>query len=111
MNIWRAIMDDVGCRIRRLRKIRGMTMVQLAEKTGVSQGMISHIETGARSGTLETMQKIAEALGVPTGLLQDPEIDLEKIDYISQILHEVQDLSADQTNLVRQMISGLKSSR
>jgi transcriptional regulator with XRE-family HTH domain len=58
--------------IKRLREGRGLTQVQLARKTGVSQGYLTMIETGARKNpSLPVLKRIAKALGVPvTALLE-----------------------------------------
>ena len=53
-----------GARIAELRKIRGMTLGELAEKTGVSKPTILRIETGENDTTVGRLIKIAEALGV-----------------------------------------------
>lgn len=45
-------------------KKRGMTQSALAEKTGLAQNYISQMNTGSRPGSLETIQVIADALGV-----------------------------------------------
>ena len=54
-------------RIKELLAERGMTMGELAEKAGMHQPEISRILTG--NPTLATIEKIADALGVPTGEL------------------------------------------
>lgn len=46
-----------------LRRAAGLTQQQLAEKTGLSQQMISRIETGESNSTVETLLKYLEALG------------------------------------------------
>ncbi len=46
------------------REFRKMTSKQLADTAGITQGYLSQIETGKRDGTVGTMKKIAEALGV-----------------------------------------------
>ncbi|MCL1939736.1 MAG: helix-turn-helix domain-containing protein [Desulfovibrionaceae bacterium] len=43
-------------------KKRGMTQAQLAEKTDLAQNYISQIKTGSRYGSIEALQKIADAL-------------------------------------------------
>ena len=58
-----------GARIAELRKIRGMTLGELAEKTGVSKPTILRIETGENDTTVGRLIKIAEALGVSPALL------------------------------------------
>lgn len=47
-----------------LRKWRDMTQMHLAQRTGLSQGYISDIEAGRRSGTRDTMEKIARELEI-----------------------------------------------
>ena len=52
----------------RLKAIRGWrdeTQLHLSFKTGIGQGYLSDLESGRRSGTPETIAKLAEALDVP----------------------------------------------
>lgn len=53
-------MDEV----RRLRKLKGLTQVELAELAGVSAYTITEIETGHREPRPSTLRKLAGALGV-----------------------------------------------
>jgi transcriptional regulator with XRE-family HTH domain len=39
-------------------------MTRLAEKSGLSQGMISLVEHGKRNPTLDTLVRMCEALGI-----------------------------------------------
>lgn len=50
--------------MRELRKLKGLTLVEIAEKTGVAQATLSRIETGVMIGTIESHAKIAEVIGV-----------------------------------------------
>ena len=50
--------------VRVWRQHRGLTIAQLAEKSELSAAYVSQIETGARAGTVETLGKVAAALGV-----------------------------------------------
>ena len=50
--------------VRVWREHRKLTAQGLADATGMAASYISQIETGKRDGTLETMLKIAGALGV-----------------------------------------------
>ena len=47
----------------------GMTQMSLSFKTGLSQGYISDIETGRRTGTVSALRLIADVLDVPLDLL------------------------------------------
>ena len=58
------MLKNLGQRIRKLRKEKGITLVEIAKKTGVAQATLSRIETGSMSGTVESHERIAEALGV-----------------------------------------------
>lgn len=60
--------------LRALRKWRGLTQVQLAEVTGLSQSYVSELEAqGGKGGTAEAWTKIAQALDVPLEWLCEEE--------------------------------------
>lgn len=60
----------VGMNVERLRRARGMTQEQLAERSGFSQQYISGLENGRRNPTVVTLYEIATALeAVPVELL------------------------------------------
>jgi DNA-binding XRE family transcriptional regulator len=50
--------------IRVWREHRGLTTHALAERAGLAQAYVSQIETGKRSGSLDTLTRLAAALGV-----------------------------------------------
>lgn len=53
----------IGKRIYDLRMQKGMTQVQLSEATGVHQPNIARIEAGRYAANLDTLERIAKALG------------------------------------------------
>lgn len=55
----------IGNRIREARKNADLTQSELAEKVGLTQGMINKIETGITGATLENLYKLAEVLNCP----------------------------------------------
>jgi transcriptional regulator with XRE-family HTH domain len=57
-------MNELGKKIRDIRKAKKITLVELAKQTGVAQASLSRIETGIMTGTVESHKKIAEALGI-----------------------------------------------
>lgn len=59
----------VGGTIRDLRRAHGLTIADIAEKTGISRGMLSRIETGQTASSLEGLNRIARALGVSLSTL------------------------------------------
>lgn len=52
----------VGMRIRQLRKAKGWSQGELAEKCGISMSFLGHIERGSRIMSMETFVNICEAL-------------------------------------------------
>ncbi|WP_340400453.1 helix-turn-helix transcriptional regulator [Paenibacillus sp. FSL H8-0079] len=54
----------VGNRIRALRKQRGWTQEQLAEKANLNYSYLSSLERGGRNMSLESLGKIIEALEI-----------------------------------------------
>jgi transcriptional regulator with XRE-family HTH domain len=56
--------DKLGERVRELRQGRGLTLEELAERSGVSRAMISKLERGEKNPTLVVAAKLAEGFGV-----------------------------------------------
>lgn len=54
----------ISRRVRELRRSRGLSLEQLAERSGVSRSMISLIERQETSPTAAVLNKLADALGV-----------------------------------------------
>lgn len=54
----------IGDNIRRLRKERGITQKKLGELCGIAEPNIRKYESGKQNPKLETIEKIASALGV-----------------------------------------------
>ena len=46
------------------REFRGLTQTALAEASSVNRVQIADIEAGRKSGSIETVKKLAEALGI-----------------------------------------------
>nr|WP_206760926.1 helix-turn-helix transcriptional regulator [Vibrio vulnificus] len=55
----------VGKKIKEIRKKKALTIQELAEISGVSEGHISRLENGLKSPTISTLEKLANALDVP----------------------------------------------
>ena len=65
--------DRIGLRIMALRKLAGLTQEQLSERAGLQRSHVSRIEAGKYAVTLETIQAIAEALGMTVDII-DPKL-------------------------------------
>jgi transcriptional regulator with XRE-family HTH domain len=64
-------MNSTNDKIKRMRMHKGFSQVELARRSGVSQPAISQIESGTKTPTLDTLRKLAKALGVPVSELID----------------------------------------
>ncbi len=56
--------DQVGARIRKLRRGQGVTLETVALRSGLSKGYLSKVERGLKSPPISTLSRIAVALGL-----------------------------------------------
>jgi CheY-like chemotaxis protein len=59
-----ALRESLGGAIRERRKGLGLTLAQMAQRTGVSLGYLSQIELGKNSASIETLYRISLGLGI-----------------------------------------------
>ena len=62
------ILGSLRIPLREMREARGMTQVELAERTGIQQGSISKIEHGPSRIGLDVLVRLAHGLGLSTPL-------------------------------------------
>jgi len=68
-------LDLVAPRLRRVREQRGVTLTEVAERTGISKSTLSRLENGQRKPSLELLLPLAEAYQVPLDeLVGAPEV-------------------------------------
>ena len=61
-----------GQRLKRLRREKALSQLDLMEITGVAQATLSDLERGKRGARASTLRKLAEALGVePKELMKE----------------------------------------
>ncbi len=64
------LLTKFAANVRRLRSKKKLSQKALADKVGISVSYVSMLERGQRSPPLETIEKMAKALGVtPAALL------------------------------------------
>ncbi|MFF2222877.1 helix-turn-helix domain-containing protein [Streptomyces globisporus] len=79
------VLAAVGPRLRELRRRHGMTLAELAERTGINESTLSRLEGGTRKPTLEMLLPLAEVHAVPLDELVgaprtgDPRIHLRPV--------------------------------
>ena len=58
------ITEDVGKRIKMLRNEQGLSQEKLALKAGIDRTYLAGIESGKRNATIQSLEKIANALEI-----------------------------------------------
>ena len=76
--------DRIGQRITALRRLAGLTQEQLSERAGLQRSHIGKIEKGRYAVTLETIQAIAEALGMTVDIIDPALQDLAPLKRLTQ---------------------------
>jgi transcriptional regulator with XRE-family HTH domain len=59
----------LGANLRKIRLDKGMSQEGLADLAGLHRTYVSSVERGERNVTLETIDKLAKALGISTSKL------------------------------------------
>ncbi|MGW7692688.1 helix-turn-helix domain-containing protein [Streptomyces asiaticus] len=83
--------DGIGPRLRALRRERAITLARLAEVMGVSESVLSRLESGKRRPTLELLLPLARIYGVPLDDLVgaprtgDPRIHLKPLERFGMV--------------------------
>ena len=78
---------SLGRRLRHLRKERGLTLAQVAERAGLASSQLSLMENGKREAKLSQLQTLARVYGASLADLTAPvpsrraqlEIELERL--------------------------------
>jgi len=79
----RAVATELGRLVRRLRDEHSLTLADVASRSDISPAMLSRLETGQTSPSLETLVALAAALGVrPSMLLRDLGDDDESAQHV-----------------------------
>lgn len=92
-------------RIREHRTKRGWTLDQLADEVGTSKGYLSDLERGKRTGGIEMIRSIAQALKVSEAEIFTPDTDEERamLDHVAIY----QQLSREDQDAIARMARGL----
>ncbi len=59
----------VGSTLRRRRQIRGLSLKQVADTSGISVGMLSQVERGLAAPSIKTLRAICAAMDMPVNWL------------------------------------------
>lgn len=74
------ISEQIGARIKRLRKAAGLSQTEVALKAGVAASYFSALERGEKNATISTLTQVADALDVSFAELTAGElVEVEKL--------------------------------
>lgn len=97
----------------RARKMRRLSQLQLAQRSGISQQAISKLESGKSSPSEYTIRQLAAALQVPmSALLEDEQIKTPTADgdgLMSVIINRIQALSDPALGRLSDFLDGLEA--
>lgn len=95
---------EIGQKLRRLRKLRGLTIEDVAEKANLTKGFISQLERDLTIPTVTTLKQILDVLGVSLSAFFSDISEREKnIFTIKERLLEVQGNGYRVDNLIPKM--------
>ena len=81
-------LQRVGPRLRQVRELRGLTLTDVADRTGISKSTLSRLETGQRRPTLELLLPLAATFRVPLDdLVGAPEVGDPRIRLKARRVH------------------------
>ncbi len=104
----RAFFTRLGARVAELRKLVGITQVQMADTLGVSQQTINSYEVGRRRIPVSALHALARALGVALEELIGAEAGAAKkrgpAPKLQQQIERIQQLPRTQQKFVMQML-------
>jgi transcriptional regulator with XRE-family HTH domain len=81
-------LDLVAPRLRKVREQRGVTLTEVAERTGISKSTLSRLENGQRKPSLELLLPLAQTYRVPLDdLVGAPEVGDPRIRLKARRVH------------------------
>ncbi len=90
-------MRQFGEHLRAMRKARGLSQNELAERADVNDKYLGEIERGVGNPSLEVLMKVAKALGVDLAtVVGDPVTLLGRTDLCAELHRHVEALSDDE---------------
>ena len=60
-----SIQVEIGNHIKKIRGKKGLTQLQLAERSELNRTFINHVENGRRNLSVQSLEKILKGLEVP----------------------------------------------
>lgn len=100
----------IGQRIRKIRKAKGLSQEQIAEKVGISVTHMSHIETGNTKLSLEVFAAIVNSLDCRADELLFGTREIIGAEAFGDIVHILQSLSARELCIISDIVKSTAKS-
>ena len=94
-------------RLKHARKLRGLSQVELANRSGLQSSAISHFETKARRPSFENLRRLADALDVTTDFLLGRVDDPQALGAADRLHRHIDELTADDKEFAEDMLEQL----
>lgn len=101
--------SEIGTNIRKARKKRGITQEELANVADISTQHLCRIENGVRTPSLETVHRIAYALGTTADVLFGNVAD-KTVDYQKELKLIFDDCNEYEKNVIGEILVNAKKS-
>lgn len=96
--------DDLGTRLRRRRKVRGLSLKEVASRAEVSIGLVSQVERGLTMPSVRSLGAICSALEMPVGWLFDT-VDAADADDLVVRRHQRRVLDLGAKGMVKELMT------
>ncbi len=96
--------------LRALRELRGLTQAELGARARIAAASVSHFETGQRTPSLESLVKLADALGVTVDTLLG-RAPIESTAQVDPIFVQASSADAETLDAVRRVTAALLAGR
>ncbi len=97
----------LGARIKELRKSRGLSQYQLSEKIGIDAKHLSRIEVGNSYPSMDTLERISQALGVEMKDVFEFDHDVTRAGLLKHIKEMLKEASPGDLKLIDKIIRSI----
>jgi transcriptional regulator with XRE-family HTH domain len=97
-------MLDVGRRITEIRTSQGISLTNLAKRSGIAQSSLSYIESGKAQPTVETVNKICTTLGIELHEFFAPDHPPDLPPEVRRVCDKVQKLPPDKLRILNDVL-------
>jgi transcriptional regulator with XRE-family HTH domain len=98
---------NIGKRIKEIRTSKNIKSIDLAKKAGITSVYLSYIEAGEKIPTLETLEKICDALGITLAELFTEDLS-DMPPEVIKLIQEIKNFSPEQIKSLIEFLKTLK---